>query len=197
MSQRRRFPDMIFIMIMTIFSHVYAQNQSDPVFSIAANYPIWSPQQKARVYLQQKPSLLVLLSPECPMCANYMPLLKKINKEHGDVIQVAGIIPGRTYDDDAVLNFSGAYDLNFPLYTDSIMQLTRYLKGEVTPAVYLFDGQGKLVYHGAIDNWMSALGRKRTRVDQHYLLDGIQQMLKGSIVALTYVKPQGCLLNEY
>jgi thiol-disulfide isomerase/thioredoxin len=199
MRQWRRFQMLMVLMIMMIFSDLYAQNLSSPELRTAATYSLWSPDQKSRVYLDNhhKPSLLVLLSPECPMCVNYIPLLKKLRKEYGDEIQIAGLIPGKTYDDSTVLNFSRNYEMNFPLYIDSNMQLCKYLKAEVTPESYLFDKKGKLVYHGAIDNWLTALGKKRTRADQHYLLDAIEQMMKGNPVALSYIKPQGCLLNEY
>lgn len=192
------FQMLIALWIMVISWDLRAQ-QSVPDLTTVSVYPLWSPLQKATVHIQgmQKSTTLVLLSPECPMCINYIPLLKKLGKDYGHDLQIAGLIPGRTYEDSTVMQFMRTYEINFPVYVDRDMQVSRYLKGEVTPEVFLFNDGGKLVYHGAIDNWLSALGKKRTRVDQHYLLDAIEQMLKGNMVALSYVKPQGCLLNEY
>jgi hypothetical protein len=96
-----------------------------------------------------------------------------------------------------VKGFTASYRLNFPLYVDKKMSLTRYLEGEVTPEVYLFNSNGQLVYRGAIDNWLVDLGQKKQKPDQHYLLNAITQTLSGELVRLPFVKAQGCILNDY
>jgi hypothetical protein len=77
------------------------------------------------------------------------------------------------------------------------MHISRLLKGEVTPEVFLLDAQGQLLYHGAIDNWLAGIGQKRQKPNEHYLLDAINQSLLGQAVSIPYVKAQGCILNDY
>ena len=197
--QSRRFLLWLYLFIISMQTDLSAQTPTELNFNSVAQHTLWLPMKKERSNIQgdNKASLLVLLSPECPMCINYTSLLRKIENKYGNSLQIVGLIPGKTYNDSVVMNFTNSYELDFPVYVDSTMQLSRYLKGEVTPEAYLFDQSGQLVYRGALDNWLSSPGKKRVRADQHYLLDAIEQTLQGHLVALSYVKPQGCLLNEY
>lgn len=190
---------MLQVLMMSLVSIANAQVAVDLNFSLLSNFPLWSPQEKSRIHLKNvdKATAIVLLSPECPMCINYTTLLKQINKKYGQQVNLVGVVPGKTYSDSTILEFAGSYNIDFPLYTDSTMQLCRFLKGEVTPQVFLFERNGRLVFHGALDNWLSGLGKKRNKPDEHYLLDAINQTLNGATVTRAYVKPQGCLLNEF
>jgi thioredoxin-related protein len=197
--QSRRFLLWLYLFIISMQTDLSAQTPTELNFNSVAQHTLWLPMKKERSNIQgdNKASLLVLLSPECPMCINYTSLLRKIENKYGNSLQIVGLIPGKTYNDSVVMNFTNSYELDFPVYVDSTMQLSRYLKGEVTPEAFLFDQSGKLAYRGALDNWLSSPGKKRVRADQHYLLDAIEQTLQGDLVVLSYVKPQGCLLNEY
>lgn len=160
---------------------------------------LWSPQIQSHVNITnpKHPVVLVLLSPDCPMCISYTQLLKRIRTKYDQEIELIGIIPGRTYHDSAVLKFVNKYELNFPVYVDKKLKVSKYLKAELTPECFLFDQKGMLVYSGAIDNWLTDLGKKRLQPDQHYLLDALSQTHSGIPLLFSYVKPQGCLLNEY
>lgn len=160
---------------------------------------LWSPQIQSHVNITnpKHPVVLVLLSPDCPMCISYTQLLKRIRTKYDQEIELIGIIPGRTYQDSVVLKFVDKYELNFPVYVDKKLKVSRYLKAELTPECFLFDQKGMLVYSGAIDNWLTDLGKKRLQADQHYLLDALSQTHSGIPLLFSYVKPQGCLLNEY
>ena len=160
---------------------------------------LWSPQIQSHVNITnpKHPVVLVLLSPDCPMCISYTQLLKRIRTKYDQEIELIGIIPGRTYQDSVVLKFVDKYELNFPVYVDKKLKVSKYLKAELTPECFLFDQKGMLVYSGAIDNWLTDLGKKRLQADQHYLLDALSQTHSGIPLLFSYVKPQGCLLNEY
>lgn len=176
-----------------------AQSLTNVHFNNVSKFKIWSPIEKKQFQFKQEgmATVIILLSPECPMCINYTSLMKSIHNKYGLKLNIAGLVPGMAYNDHAINEFSNTYKLNFPVYMDSSMKLTKYLKGEVTPQAFLFDYNGSLVYNGALDNWLSSLGKKRTIVDEHYLLNAIEQLLSGTKVSLSYIKPQGCLLNEY
>jgi hypothetical protein len=80
---------------------------------------------------------------------------------------------------------------------DRNLLLVRMVKGEVTPEAFLFTTDGKLVYSGAIDNWLTELGKKKQKPDKLFLQDAILNTLSGSPVTVPYVKAQGCLVNDY
>ncbi len=82
-------------------------------------------------------------------------------------------------------------DASFPYLVDDSQQVARTFRAQCTPDPYLFDGQGKLFYHGRIDdNWQD---------DQAVL----RQDLREAMVALVagekppIVQPlsMGCSIN--
>jgi hypothetical protein len=179
----------------SIFAQSTTKNHSSPLYQIG----LLSPKTGGAYLIKSTPTLsaLVLLSPDCPMSVNYTKTLNDMQQQFGNSIQVMGILPGNTYKDATVFNFAEEYHLRFPLYVDKKMHLSRQLKGEVTPEVFLLDAQGQLVYRGAIDNWLAGIGQKRQKPTEHYLLDAINQSLLGLAVSIPYVKAQGCILNDY
>lgn len=190
---------MILASLLFFHSNIFAQsktkNRSSPLYQIG----LLTPKTGGTFLKASSPKLsaLVLLSPDCPMSINYTKTLNDMQQQFGNSVQVMGILPGKTYKDSAILDFASAYHLRFPLYVDKKMHISRLLKGEVTPEVFLLDAQGQLLYHGAIDNWLAGIGQKRQKPSEHYLLDAINQSLLGKAVSVPYVKAQGCILNDY
>lgn len=179
----------------SIFAQSKTQNRSSPLYQIGLLSP-----KTGGMFLNAsstKLSALVLLSPDCPMSINYTKTLNDMQQQFGNSVQVMGVLPGKTYKDSTILDFAEEYRLQFPLYLDKKMHISRLLKGEVTPEVFLLDVQGQLLYHGAIDNWLAGIGQKRQKPNEHYLLDAINQSLLGQAVSIPYVKAQGCILNDY
>ncbi|HMP94962.1 MAG TPA: hypothetical protein PKD90_18930, partial [Phnomibacter sp.] len=85
----------------------------------------------------------------------------------------------------------------WPVWVDSSLMLTNMLQGRVTPEVFLFNTQGKLVYQGAIDNWMTDLGKKKPKANQHYLQQALEATVKGLPVKQPFQKAAGCRINDY
>ncbi|MCK7560147.1 hypothetical protein MKQ70_36605 [Chitinophaga sedimenti] len=77
------------------------------------------------------------------------------------------------------------------------MQLVRQLKATTTPEVVLLDKHGNIYYRGLIDNWVSALGKKRARATELYFSDALSGLVAGSLIKPTFTAPIGCLINEY
>lgn len=189
----------IFASLFWFHTIIFAQSKSKQYLSILNQMRQLSPVTGETFLTEAKHNYfaLVLLSPDCPMSISYTKTLNDIQDQFGDTIQVMGILPGMTYKDSTILNFSTEYGLRFPLYVDKKMHISKRLQGEVTPEVFLLDSDGLLVYHGAIDNWLAGIGQKRQKPTEHYLLDAINQSLLGLVVSIPYVKAQGCILNDY
>ena len=175
--------------------------QDHALVQLNSAYPIrlWDPIGSAPIRLVPAtlPTILVFLSPECPMSVSYTRTLTQMQHDFHSTIQIFAIVPGSTYTDEKVRKFYKEYGLTFPIYTDRKLQLAKKMKATVTPEVFLFNTTGKLVYRGAIDDWLQELGKKKTKPEQHYLRDAILQCLNGQPVALSYVTPQGCLINDF
>ena len=67
------------------------------------------------------------------------------------------------------------WGIDFPYLADSNQRAARAFDAQCTPDLYLFDGKGKLYYHGRIDDaW-----KDESKVTQQELLDAASAMLAG------------------
>lgn len=80
---------------------------------------------------------------------------------------------------------------NFPYLHDGDQSLARDYGAERTPEVFLFDGEGTLRYHGAIDdNYEDS-----SAVQQDYLRDAIEAVLDGRDPETAETELVGCSLK--
>ena len=75
----------------------------------------------------------------------------------------------------------------FPYVVDATSDVARAYGATRTPEAFLFDKDGKLVYHGAIDD-----SKEADQVSKHYLQDAIDALVGGKEVATKETKFVGC-----
>lgn len=155
-------------------------------------------QVNSNIDLKNKPlSLLVFLSPECPLSQNYTKVLNQLQDQFKDQVGVYGIIPGNAYTTEDVIAFEDKYQVNFKLFIDTELKLTHYLHAAVTPQVVLLSNNSRLLYTGAIDDWVISLGKKRLQASRFYIQDAIEQSLQFGIVQIKKTDAIGCKINDY
>ena len=143
-------------------------------------------------------NLFVFLSPECPLCKNYTTVLNKISQDFSvDSFVIIGIISGNAYSVEAVNSFKKDFSVAFPLFIDPAKKLTGYLQATITPEVVLMNDKGKLIYRGAIDDWVTDLGKNKIRPEKEYLRSALTQYINHQPVSIKKTKPKGCYINEY
>ena len=79
---------------------------------------------------------------------------------------------------------------NFDYLYDESQSVARALGSERTPEVFVFDGDRRLVYHGAIDD-----SRNEEAVTAHYLRDALDAVLAGEAPAVADTMPVGCTVK--
>lgn len=145
------------------------------------------PRGKAVVYL--------FLSPECPLCKNYAPVLQAMQQKYPE-IQFYGIVSGKTFTRDMVAEYAKDYKITFPILMDPDKHAAASLRATVTPEALLIGENGREYYRGLIDDWVTGLGTKRAKATKLYLSLAIENLLSGS--DLTYAtQPIGCLISNY
>jgi len=75
----------------------------------------------------------------------------------------------------------------FPYVVDATSEVAVAFGASKTPEVYLFDKDGKLVYHGAVDD-----NRDAPKVTQNYLKNAITAVAAGKPIATSETKAVGC-----
>ena len=78
--------------------------------------------------------------------------------------------------------------MQFPYVVDATSNVARAFGATRTPEAFLFDKDGKLVYHGTIDD----NGEDASKVDKRYLKDALEAVASGKDVAVKETKSIGC-----
>lgn len=79
----------------------------------------------------------------------------------------------------------------FPYVMDATSEVARAFGATHTPEAFLFDAQGKLVYHGAIDD----NAEKPQEVKKTYLADALAAVVAGKPVPVAETKALGCSIK--
>lgn len=80
---------------------------------------------------------------------------------------------------------------NFPYLHDESQEVAAAYGAERTPEVFLFDGDRKLAYHGAVDDNYDDPGSVR----EHYLRNAIEAVLSGEEPSNPHTSPVGCSIK--
>ena len=143
-----------------------------------------------------KASVILFLSPDCPLCQNYVLTIKQMQEEFEKTgIQFYGIFPGTWYKVEEVRKFKSDYSLNINMLLDIDKELTHLLKASVTPEVVVLNKEEKIIYQGRIDNWMYTAGKKRTVITKHELKDALDAVVNNKTITITKTEPVGCLIE--
>jgi peroxiredoxin len=145
---------------------------------------------------ENKGTIIVFLLADCPACENYALTLNRMNEKYkGSGVDVVGIFPGNYSKAEEVIHYRDVYKINFPLLHDNEKRVVKGLGARVAPGAFLIDNKGQIVYSGRIDDWMYAVGKKRTVITHHELQDAVEAVLSNRKVAVKASAPVGCLIE--
>lgn len=185
----------IFTYLLLINLSIYgAKAQSKISVRKLQKIPLKASNGKTDHIITGKATAFVFLSPECPLCQNYVAELNALKLKYPEV-EILGIIPGNAYKPKEISTFKNEYKVGFTLLIDDLKLLTSALRATTTPEVILIDKQGALRYRGLIDNWAESLGVKRKVITSHYLDDALANLATAKY-AVKITKPVGCLIND-
>lgn len=81
--------------------------------------------------------------------------------------------------------------MRFPYVVDATSNLARAFGATRTPEAFVFDKDGKLVYHGAVDD----NGQDEAKVENPYLKNALDAVAAGGEVAVKETKSIGCSIK--
>ena len=94
---------------------------------------------------------------------------------------------------DEMVTRAKARDFQFPYVVDRGSKVARAFGAERTPEAFVFDADGKLVYHGTIDD----NAEDASDVKQHFLGDALEAVATGKPVGTKETKALGCTIKYY
>ena len=110
-------------------------------------------------------------------------------------IHFYGIFSGNGFDENEIADFAKTYKIEFDLLLDPEKKTAKLFKAQVTPEAFILDASGKVIYQGAVDNWLYAAGKKRALITEHYLQDALLAVVSGEKIKISLTQAKGCLLE--
>lgn len=139
--------------------------------------------------------VLIFLKEGCPICQKYIPLLKDIVKDfRGDSARFYGIFPDKSPNTQSINKYIRKYDIPFPVYIDSLLEITKFSGATITPEVVVFDSEGEIRYTGRIDDWFVSFGKKRTNPTIHNLRDALYSLIHKQPITIKKTDAVGCYI---
>ncbi|HEX8246651.1 MAG TPA: redoxin domain-containing protein [Pyrinomonadaceae bacterium] len=139
----------------------------------------------------EKGTILIFLSAQCPVVKNYNARVSAFAKSYkAKGINVVGINSNATESLEWVKSHA-TENYDFPVLIDKGNVLADKLGANVTPEIYFFDENNKLLYKGAIDN-----DRSGGNVTNHYLQDAVDAKMAGKAIAKTSANAFGCSIKR-
>ncbi|MBI1830593.1 MAG: redoxin domain-containing protein, partial [Planctomycetes bacterium] len=150
-----------------------------------------------RLYeLENKKAIaIVFLSFECPVSKSYSQPLSEIAKEFEKFgVTIWGLT---TNEDDTPADVAKAakqFDLAFPVFKDERLRAAHALKADITPEVFVLDGNFVLRYRGRIDDMYSERLKKHARINEYNLRQTLAELVTGRPVSNPATRAVGCTI---
>ena len=145
-----------------------------------------------------KPALAVVWScNHCPYVQAWEGRMVELQREFGDRGFALVAISSNDADSypedsfDAMKARAEGQGFNFDYLYDEDQSVLEAYGAERTPEVFLFDGERRLVYHGAIDD-----SREEDDVSERYLRDAIEAVLAGEAPSVDETPAVGCSVKR-
>jgi peroxiredoxin len=138
---------------------------------------------------------LVFYSTECPISNGYSPTLNHLMDSFpAKYVKWLGVCVDPDLGDSEVATHARDFGLKFPIVRDRNGSLARKLGAKVTPEAFVIDANGKVRYHGRIDDQFVARRKRNANPSASELKDAIAAVLSGKEVPAPEVEAVGCPL---
>lgn len=137
-------------------------------------------------------AVLIFVATKCPVSNGYNERMEKLAEDYkAKGINVIGINSNNTEPAAEVKSHAAEKHLTFTILKDDSNKIADRLGATRTPEAYLLDVNGKLVYHGRIDN-----SQNTAKITSNDLRDALDEMLAGKAVSKTGGAAFGCTIKR-
>jgi hypothetical protein len=140
--------------------------------------------------------VLFFLMTDCPISNFYAPEIQRICADYaGKGAGCSLIYEDASADTQTFRKHMEEYRYRgIPAILDADRKAARQAGATVTPEVAVVDHDGKIRYHGRIDDFYAGLGKPRRQATTHELRDALDAVLAGKPVAVAEAKALGCYI---
>lgn len=142
-----------------------------------------------------RPSLLVFISHDCPICNAYAPELLRITRKYQPRVFTSFVYSEPKFSLGDARKHATAYGYTkLHLFVDPSGVLAKYVGATITPEAAVYDADGHLAFLGRIDDLYVAFGRQRPHATNHDLRTALDSVLNHHKVENARSAPVGCYI---
>ena len=146
----------------------------------------------------QRATVVFFVTHDCPISNRYAPEIERICSEYsprGVGCLMAYVDP--TIAAEEIRQHRQAFGAAQPAVHDTSHELVRLAGATITPESAVFDGGGRLVYRGRVNNFYAALGTPRRQATEHDLRNALDELLEGVPVSKPRTQAVGCFIPKW
>ena len=143
-------------------------------------------------------TVLIFISVDCPISNRYAPQIQRLQARFAtNRIPIWLVYPDPEVSPGTVRQHLKDYRyLDNHVVLDPRHALVKRAKAKITPEAAVFSSDGKLLYHGRIDNRFPELGQARPEATTHELEEALTSLSEGREVPTRYEAPVGCFIPD-
>lgn len=137
-------------------------------------------------------TVVLFVSNYCPVSMAYNARMNAIRKDYADKkVNVVFVNPNINETNEDAKTLADTTKLGGIVYRDVNNKLADQLNASFTPEAYVFDAEGVLRYHGAIDD-----SQTESRIKKRPLRDALDAVLEGKPVDPATTRAFGCTIKR-
>jgi thiol-disulfide isomerase/thioredoxin len=140
--------------------------------------------------------VLLFVRTDCPISNRYAPTFQEMSAHFSQSARFFLVYPVRSETPAQIHKHLQDYGYKLTALRDPGLQLVRAAQVRVTPESAVFSPDGRLLYHGRIDDWFADFGRSRPAPTTHELSSALEAAIAGKAIAVASVPGVGCFLPE-
>lgn len=142
--------------------------------------------------LRGQTTVMTFVSVECPVSNDYNERMTALFKDYGAKgVHFVFVNSNSNENASAVEAHAKQAGFPFPVYKDANNVVADKFGATVTPESYVFNAEGKLVYHGSIDDQRNA-----NNVTEKRLRKALDETMAGKPVSVAETKAFGCTIKK-
>ena len=161
-----------------------------PMFSLS-NYD-GKAYDLGKVIKSNKATVVMFISTNCPVSNAYNERMEQLyEKYHEKGVAVIAVNSNKAEDIKAIAEHAKDHGFRFPVVKDPGNKVADLYGAQVTPEAYVIAPDGKLLYHGRIDD-----NRNAAKVTSSDLAGSLDNILAGKKVTATSLRAFGCSIKR-
>jgi thiol-disulfide isomerase/thioredoxin len=138
--------------------------------------------------------VLLFVRTDCPISNRYAPTIQAMSAHYAKRAAFYLVYPVKSETAFQIRKHSEEYGYHLPILRDPDYALVKKSQVQVTPEAAVFAPDGRLLYHGRIDDWYVDFGRARPSPTTHDLSAALDAAVANKPAPNAAVPAVGCFL---